>query len=263
MGGRGANSNKKQYIRFGDVPKSGKSINWLTMTNDDADVIQWDLENGGELLEKMLKPEHYEKGISAFELDSNGFPKLENLQIITTLAALLENGEKAYTLKGKIIGKGNDGEPVLDSIKNKKEINISKDEYVNHIINVLKKKFKNVTGKLNIKEKGDITDHYNEQAGEQEYLYKGLTFRTPKKNFNTYLGYAGTNRKFVPLKKQYWVDKEIPLKDYVKSKKLKTSKYTSKKGKNMISYVENGRTITYTEEQFNNKKITDYVEEWR
>lgn len=74
MGGRGANSNKKQYIRFGDVPKSGKSINWLTMTNDDADVIQWDLENGGELLEKMLKPEHYEKGISAFELDSNGFP---------------------------------------------------------------------------------------------------------------------------------------------------------------------------------------------
>lgn len=31
----------------------------------------------------------------------------------------------------------------------------------------------------------------------------------------------------------------------------------------MISYVENGRTITYTEEQFNNKKITDYVEEWR
>ena len=118
-------------------------------------------------------------------------------------------------------------------------------------------------GKLNIKEKGAITDHYNEQAGEQEYLYKGLTFRTPKKNFNTYLGYAGTNRKFVPLKKQYWVDKEIPLKDYVKSKKLKTSKYTSKKGKNMISYVENGRTITYTEEQFNNKKITDYVEEWR
>ena len=54
MGGRGANSNKKQYIRFGDVPKSGKSINWLTMTNDDADVIQWDLENGGELrLRKM------------------------------------------------------------------------------------------------------------------------------------------------------------------------------------------------------------------
>ena len=55
MGGRGANSNKKQYIRFGDVPKSGKSINWLTMTNDDADVIQWDLENGGELLEKNVK----------------------------------------------------------------------------------------------------------------------------------------------------------------------------------------------------------------
>lgn len=200
------------------------------------------------------------KGVSVFEIDANGLPRLDNLQLASTLSVLLENGSKAYNVKGKEIAKGNDGEPLIGSTKNEALKQIRKTEYVNHIINTLKKNYVNVSGKRN-DDKGTINTFWNE-AGEEVVTYKGLTFKNPRKGFNTNLGYSGTN-KHVSIRKQYFTEKEISLKDYVKSKKIKTSKYTSKKGKNMISYTENGKTVSYTEEQFNNKKITDYVEEWR
>lgn len=65
----------------------------------------------------MLKPEHYEKGVSVFEIDKNGLPKLDNLQLISTLSIMLARNTEAYTVKGKETTRGNDGEPVINSVK--------------------------------------------------------------------------------------------------------------------------------------------------
>lgn len=259
MGGRGANSGKeKSYIRFGKVPQNGKSINWLSLSLDDSEAVSFELKNGGENLQNMLKPEHYEKGVSVFEIDKNGLPKLDNLQLISTLSIMLARNTEAYTVKGKEATRGNDGEPVINSVKNVTGLMIDSERYSKHIIKTLHDNFKNHSGLDNGSK--EPLQMFNVD-GELRVTYRGITFTSPRKGFKTSLGYTG-KQKSTKIRHQEFAESTMPLSDYLKKEKISTKKYVSKKGKNMISYEKDGRTFQFTESDFKNKTITDYIEKW-
>ena len=124
MGGRGASSriSKYKYIRFGAVPKNEKSVNWFKLSLNEQRDVTYDLENGVSL-EDALKNnvkgldnrDIYENGVSAFKMDSDGLPKIENLQQLVSVAERMD--EKLYKISGTNTSKGTDDEPLLQKGK--------------------------------------------------------------------------------------------------------------------------------------------------
>lgn len=261
MGGRGASSGAggQKYLRFGEVPKNGRSINWLSLTLDDKDIVSYDLENGGKNIDNMLKEEHYEKGVSVFELNKNGMPVINTLQLMVTLSNLLNDSVSVSIVAGKEVGRGNDSEPLLGSVKSIKGVKRDKAVYEKHILDSLKKNFKNYTGNIT-DDRGSV--YVDMKNGSPEVHYKGMTFTSHKKGFNVSVGYKTTSQKSVPIRREKMYSRETKLSDYLKRNKVSVKKYVSKTGKNMVSYEENGRTVTLTESQYSGKTVTEYYNKW-
>lgn len=87
------------FIRFGEIPKDGKSTNFLTNEK--------------------------EKGISAYfavVVNKQWMPVLPSLtgSACVTLSGLLK--KRMFLVDGNIVGHGSDGEPLLDRVEIKREL---------------------------------------------------------------------------------------------------------------------------------------------
>lgn len=200
FGGRGASSGGSggdSYIRFGDVPGNEKSLNWFALSFDQQSDVEYELSYGVSLEEALKragvdlnKKGLFEEGVSVFKLDSDGLPKIDNLQQLETMSERI--GQKVYTMKGKQRTTGTDNEPVIGGVKGKKEVNISDKKLEDKITSVLKKNYKTAEKATADYGKLSITDGYTDFNGNKvphSVTYKGVTYTNPVKSWDTRRGY--------------------------------------------------------------------------
>lgn len=120
-----------KYIRFGEIPKSGKSLNYMKLTSDQRNDVAWmdhsNLENEIRFVIENTRSWHnvdydslWEAGVSVFE-ESNGLPIIRNAEQARSLKNRI--GYAIYIVEGERVGTGDDGEPLL-RIETATQINI-------------------------------------------------------------------------------------------------------------------------------------------
>lgn len=203
----------KKYLRFGEIPQNGKSINFLKLSFRQSEDFSWFLKNGdidGAYAE--LPKECFEKGLSVFEMGKDGLPALKNLMQISSLLSRID--APIYEVSGEEVGRGNDGEPLIEIAQIEKRRKISVDKLCEHVLSVMLANFEhaeydpaedersnrlfNFTAEYKINRKtGEKVSRWEETSGSdwvimpsyKEYKLNGWTFSSPQKNFETYIGY--------------------------------------------------------------------------
>lgn len=138
----------KTYIRFGKMPSSCHSINFNRLNNRENETFT-DLLNSGYTLEQALieavgserASKVVEDGVSVFETDTDGFPKIENLQQAMSLVSRI--GRETFRCTGKEVGIGHDDEPLIIPETSEK-ITFSSDDLIEKIENVLRANYKRI-----------------------------------------------------------------------------------------------------------------------
>ena len=175
----------KKYLRLGEIPPSGKSINFFKMTNEENENFTYALEIGEIEKAYEIVPKYaYESGLSVFDVNDDGMPELPNMQLITSLLGRLDH--TAYIVSGQEIGRGSDGEPVIifDKIESKK--NIDKKEILDYVISLLKANFDNY--EYNEEENYNSNQIFYFNVNGREWCINGWTFRNPKNGFDATIG---------------------------------------------------------------------------
>jgi len=149
------NNGKKVYLRAGFLPENGKSFNYLTKES--------------------------ENGVSVFDLE-NGLPILNTLQLVDDFSG--RYGKPYFFVTGEEIGKGFDGEPVLNNVE---IISLADLDVTSITLNVLDNCFETKTGEL----KENENEIHRFFLNGLEVSYKGFTYSNPKKDFNTEMGKRG------------------------------------------------------------------------
>lgn len=202
----------KKYLRFGEIPECGKSINFFKLTNEENEDFTYGLDCGDVKQAFSSIPEYaYEDGLSVFDVDDKGMPILANLQLVSSL--LIRIDKVAYIVTGEEIQKGNDGEPLikLEEVECVKEFD--KNVLIDYVLSVLQSNFKNQKYnaeenygsnelfnfykeyKLN-KKTGEKVDRWARTSGNDweilpgvnEYVFNGWTFSNPVNGFDVNLG---------------------------------------------------------------------------
>lgn len=127
------------FIRFGAIPESGKSVNFMKLNFAQAEEFAQDLKfYGYESAIRGIPGEALESGVSCFLADSENLPILENVKQANSLAIRI--GASAYMVSGEIVGTGEDGEPLVD-VSSAEKIEISKETLIGVILSFLKKSY--------------------------------------------------------------------------------------------------------------------------
>lgn len=111
-----------KYIRFGEIPKSGKSLNYMKLTGDQRNDVAWmdhsNLENEIRFVIENTRSWNnvdydslWEAGVSVFE-ESNGLPVIRNAEQSRSLKNRI--GDVIYLVEGERVGTGEDGEPLIN-----------------------------------------------------------------------------------------------------------------------------------------------------
>ena len=191
MGSVGSSNN---YIRFGKIPTSEQSINYMSLSYDAMDSLRDDEELTPELAKWLKENDRdwrkvnldnlFEKGVSVFKADSKGMPIIDNMKQLISLSERVD--KDIYSVKGKEVGTGRDDEPLLKNVKSQ-QVKLTQQQLENHIINTLKKNFKTVEGKLDRTASKSIHPYWSNEDNAFQFSYKGLTFKHPKnKAFSNY-----------------------------------------------------------------------------
>ena len=192
------------FIRFGIIPSCGKSVNYLKMSFSQNEDFTYYLEDGlspEEALSLAVGIEnvnqYLESGVSVFEKDKDGLPKIDNLQQASSLA--LRIGKPIYEIRGTVVGVGRDGEPLVN-VKEQKELSISDEKLVLKIESVLKKNYSTVKNDEIRSEKPNVyryTYHYYDGFSQEErkypngtrvVLFNGKEYTNPISGWNDKLG---------------------------------------------------------------------------
>lgn len=200
---------RKEYIRFGEIPKSGKSVNFIKMSFDESANFNYEIEQGniGEAY-SLIPPDTLENGVSVFDCNGDSFlPVLSNLRLVKSLLARLDSA--IYLVEGEEVGRGQDGEPLIRSVTIVKKRRIKKEILIDLVLEVLLKNFENASfdaskevgscqvhefgGRQRInKRTGERVSEYEEVANPAEwvlsplkvrYCWMGWTFSNPVKDF--------------------------------------------------------------------------------
>ena len=214
---------KELYLRFGEIPKNEKSVNFLKMSFSKNEDFSFFLDcNEYEEALNCLDEKHFESGVSVFKKDVDGLPLLENLMQITSLLARI--GSKIYEVEAMEIEKGNDNEPLIRNIRVIKQRRINKEKLLEKILAKLIQNFKNVK-KVNSNSQAENDavqiypfyreDYMNIKTGERkswvelmntnkngwikmppymEFHYLNGVFSCPVDSFDTRLGIKRTEK---------------------------------------------------------------------
>lgn len=179
-----------EFIRFGEIPTNGKSINYTKLTIDQredvtdiirfgngADLeskIKWLLENARSWRGISVN-DIFEDGISAFEC-SNNLPDILNIDQARTLA--IRVNDNAYIIKGEKIGNGQDGEPLV-KVSETEKAPLQKIDYVRTLIGALSGYYKTMSGSYDENAADQIFTFYDDANKESYIFYKGYEFRHP------------------------------------------------------------------------------------
>lgn len=204
-----------KYLRFGEVPVFGKSVNFLKLTIEQNEDFTYRCENSsyGEACAE-LPADAFEVGLSVFEIDENGMPRLDSLQLVSSMLVRLD--AKIYEVTGEQVGTGNDGEPLVKVNEIKENTTLNKESLIKHAISTLCKNFKNAEynrqtsssdyriRSFYVEEKvntltGEKVSIWEAVSGDgwvnmpprREYLVCGWTFSSPADGFNVKLGFKG------------------------------------------------------------------------
>lgn len=108
----------EKYLRFGKIPPSEKSINFIKLSLDDNSDFSYFLSLG--LIDEAyacIPADCFEAGVSVFEIDENNNPILENESQKKDYNLRIKRGEIAFLVEGRRIGTGQSGEPLIINIK--------------------------------------------------------------------------------------------------------------------------------------------------
>lgn len=123
----------KRYLRFGEIPKNGNSINFLKLTFDQQEDFNFNIKTGDyERAISCVPSDAYEKGTSVFEMDNNGMPVLSNLHLVTSLLSRIDY--PVYEVSGEIVGTGNDLDPIISDIQIIKRRRMDKKKLIDHVL---------------------------------------------------------------------------------------------------------------------------------
>ena len=87
------------YLRFGNIPKNEKSINFLKIPFSKNEDFTFLLKNGDtEKAFSIIPDEALESGVSVFQMDENRMPVLSSLRLVTALLSRL--GEPIFEVEG-------------------------------------------------------------------------------------------------------------------------------------------------------------------
>ena len=119
------------YIRFGELPEGGKSINFYKATFEQQDRGKY-------------PDDVRENGISVFAM-ADGLPLLTNLELAKSLHARV--GAAAYIVDGIETGTGADGEPLLADVRIVSEYTYAPAEMYSLVIAYLRANYTEIGGK--------------------------------------------------------------------------------------------------------------------
>lgn len=201
------------YLRFGNIPKNEKSINFLKIPFSKSEDFTFLLKNGDtEKAFSIIPDEALESGVSVFQMDENRMPVLSSLRLVTALLSRL--GEPIFEVEGTEVNHGNDAEPLIQNITVLKRRRVTKEKLLDLALTTLLQNFKNATYdpnrntrentifthnveyKIN-KKTGEKVSRYQHTEGNDwvkmppyhEYTFNGWTFSDPVDTFDTSLGY--------------------------------------------------------------------------
>lgn len=187
----------KRYLRFGEIPRSERSINFLKLTMDQVDAFSDALDLAGyDAAIESVPDDAFEVGVSAFEIGEDGLVVLANLRNIAEFCTRICQEEPAYVVTSEEAGHGNGGEPLLRHVTVLEHVEIDKRAAQEYAIEIMKKSFRTAIyegGPCN----GEVYVHYpidperpSAQAKEETYLC-GWKFEEPVEGFDTSLGIQG------------------------------------------------------------------------
>lgn len=135
----------ERYIRFGEIPQKGQSVNFIKLNYKEREDFSWYLEHNRikEAYENVPQ-KAFEKGISVFEMDKNGMPIINNIELAKDLAGRMDDKINIYEVTGIIVGTGDNKEPLLSDIKVVKKRRIKKEKIIKHILKYLASHFRYV-----------------------------------------------------------------------------------------------------------------------
>lgn len=186
--GIGGDGNIGSFMRFGTLPTSGKSLNFLKLSKSQRDDV-FDRIDDGDTPEEALQyckdnynswknvniDDLYESGVSVFKADKDGLPILENMQQVQSAATRI--GDPVFSVSGKATGIGQDGEPVLSNAKGQ-QVSISNEKIQNRIIDTLKANYQDVSGSFD-----PTANPKNVYNFVDSVMYMGYEFKRPKKSW--------------------------------------------------------------------------------
>ena len=73
---------RKTYMRLGEIPTDGRSVNFLKMTSSQKDAFH-DSDIKGADTRADIPEECKEGGVSVFEIGKDGMPVFENLRQVS------------------------------------------------------------------------------------------------------------------------------------------------------------------------------------
>ena len=130
-----------KYLRFGEIPEGGKSINFLRLSFAENEAFTEKL-NDSSYSEAVaaLPADCLEPGISVFEMDADGLPVLSNINLVRSLSVRI--GAPVYEISGEVAGTGADGEPLITGVNVIKRRRISREKLINCILRSLVSHFR-------------------------------------------------------------------------------------------------------------------------
>ena len=132
----------EKYLRFGEIPKNEKSINFMKLNfQQQEDFSYFRKNNDIEKALELIPGDAFEDGISVFEMDENGMPILNNLNLIKSFLSRFQK-EKAFEVSGAVAGFGIDNEPLLKNVEVLKNRRLNKEKCIMHVLKILISNFK-------------------------------------------------------------------------------------------------------------------------
>lgn len=166
-----------KYLRLGKIPSNERSINYFKLTLDESEDFSFFLEMGDtpeQAAEALGLKDCWEDGVSVFQLDDDGEIILNNVMLIRSLCSRLNN-EPAYIVEADCVGKGNDGEPLVNNICKVIPITLDIEHISNRIYNLLKDLFENHHGKRDARNLF-FGDFYSDDLKCTKWHFNGVDF---------------------------------------------------------------------------------------